>query len=499
MPGTSGGVRGNLNFDVGGEELWRQVGRLAGTVGEMGMKLHLQQAEIQYQDSLLKAENEITSLSDRLRQNQDEDTYDAELNKSVQTINKFRPKNPLAAREYDAWVRRQTPEWKQDVKKAKEIRLNNKWVAMRDTLAEQAIDTGGLTKLQVHLASGIALGRTNVAAAGAFLRKTENAAEYNMGLNWALTNPEGLLDAIEVEDGKTQIKGLSTLKSGQVVALRSNAEGTINFRKRQEIAASSAIYNDVLGHAAKGTLPQEMKELLKNTQGITEVERTRLMETYLSAYKTWQGTGSNPWTTTHNYGALMEMQLKISQGEPVTEMDIWRRMLTKDGPAYSLNDARNLINQLPDKKNPALNTPFAREWADVIDVMFTPEGQESIPPENIDEWWKTQLGVQEIIKAHYPDITKTTKEIESYLNPEKEKKAKTLLSRIVGMHPAALTLRLHSARLGFLAGRKISESIFPKEQETPAGLPQPTTKAEYDAIPKGARYIHPDYGEVLKR
>jgi hypothetical protein len=203
MPGTSGGVRGQIDFDVGGEELWRQVGRLAGTVGEMGMKLHLQQAEIQYQDlqyqdSLLKAENEITSLSDRLRQNQDEDTYDAELNKSVQTINKFRPKNPLAAREYDAWVRRQTPEWKQDVKKAKEIRLNNKWVAMRDTLAEQAIDTGGLTKLQVHLASGIALGRTNVAAAGAFLRKTENAAEYNMGLNWALTNPEGLLDAIEV-------------------------------------------------------------------------------------------------------------------------------------------------------------------------------------------------------------------------------------------------------------------------------------------------------------
>jgi hypothetical protein len=126
----------------------------------------------------------------------------------------------------------------------------------------------------------------------------------------------------------------------------------------------------------------------------------------------------------------MEMQLKISQGEPVTEMDIWRRMLTKDGPAYSLNDARNLINQLPDKKNPVLNTPFAREWAGVIDEMFIPEGQEKIPPENIDEWWKTQLAVQETIKAHYPDITKTTKEIEEFLNPAKQKKAKGLLRRL---------------------------------------------------------------------
>jgi hypothetical protein len=430
MPGTSGGVRGQISFDVGEQELWQQVGRLAGVVGDIGIKLHVQQAEIQLQESTLKAEEEMLALSNRLRANTDEDTYDAELNKSIQTMNTFRPKNPLAARDYDAWVSRQTPGWKSDVNKAKEIRLNNKWTAMRDTLAEQSIETGDSTKLKLHLATGVALGRTNEAAAGQYLRKTENAAEYNMGLNWAMTNPEGLLDAIQVKDGKTQIEGLSTLTSGQVIALRSNAEGTINFNKRQEDTATSAIYNDVLGHATKGTPPQQMAQLLKDTAGLSEVERTKLMETYLSAYKTWQGTGSNPWTTTHDYGALMEMQLKISQGQPVTEMDIWRKMLSKpsQGPAYSLNDARNLINQLPDKKDDVLKTPFADEWLAHVDEMYLKD--KKIPQEDIAEWSQTRQGVEAIIRANYPDVGKAQKEIEEFLNPAKQKKAKGLLRRL---------------------------------------------------------------------
>lgn len=484
MPGTSGGVRGQIDFDVGEQELWQQVGRLAGVVGDMSLKLHVQQAEIQLQESTLKAEEEMLNLANRLRQNQDEDTYDAELNKSLQTMNTFTPKNQLAARDYSSWVKRQTPGWKSDVNKAKEIRLNNKWTAMRDTLAEQSIETGDSTKLKLHLATGVALGRTNEAAAGEYLRKTENAAEYNMGLNWALTNPQGLLDAIEVKDGKTQIEGLTTLKSGQIVALRSNAEGTINFNKRQEDTVTSAIYNDVLGHAAKGTPPQQMKELLKDTAGLTETERTDLMNTYLSAYKTWQGTGSNPWTTTHDYGALMEMQLKISQGEPVTEMDIWKRMLTKEGPAYSLNDARNLINQLPDKKNPALNTPYAKEWAGVIDEMFIPEGQENIPQENLGEWWQTQLEVQRIIKANYPDVGKTDKEIQAFLKPAKEKKAKGLLSKIVGLHPTLLAYK---------AGKGLSGIIFGKEEE----VVSVSTLEEAEKLPQGTKFIY--QGTVYKR
>jgi hypothetical protein len=454
MPGTSGGVRGNINFDVGGEELWQQVGRLAGAVGEIGMKLHIQQAEIQYQDSLLKAEEEILSLSDRLRQNQDEDTYDAELNKSIQSINKFKPKNPLAARDYDAWVKRQTPGWKQDVKKAKEIRLNNKWTAMRDTLAEQAVDTGGLTKLKTHLATGVALGRTNVAAANKYLQTITKKALYEMGINDATANPQVFLESISIKNGKKHSSRHPELATGELMALSNIAEGEIGNIKRRDEIAHAALFDNVTKLGMNGEPFEKVKARIQQTVGISDKIKNKLMSTYASAFSLWDEEKVNAWRITQDYNALFDMQVKISSGQPVSELDILKAQIAGGKVNFSRPDALNLMNQLPDNKSKVLNTPFAKEWAGVIDEMFIPEGQENIPKEDLDEWWKTQLAVQENIKKYHPDISKTQKENEALVKPIKEKKAKSLLRKIVGLHPVVLAARVGMGLGNMIAGKE---------------------------------------------
>jgi hypothetical protein len=308
----------------------------------------------------------------------------------------------------------------------------DKWETKRDIYAADAEKTGSMADVTRHVMDGIALGQDE-SESMEFLRKTENRVEYNAGLNMAITNPEGLLESIKTVDGKTQIEGFSSLTSGQIVALRSNAEGTINFRKRQKDAASSALIDDVTSHAVQGTTPDQMKELLRQTVGITDKERTSLMKSYMASHSIWADKGEDPWKNTQDYNSLMEMQLRISAGLPTTEMDIWRKMLSEPstGPKFSRSDALNLIGQLPDNKDPVMKTPFADEWMNHIDELYLED--KKIPQEDIAEWSQTRQGVEAIIRQNYPNVGKAQKEIEEFLKPAKKEKTKGMLRRLIEM------------------------------------------------------------------
>jgi hypothetical protein len=115
IPSPSGGFRASLSFPGAEGDLWDQVGRLAEKGQDLVLTQHIQQAEIQYQDAVLQAETEENELADRIRNNADEDTYEKELQTSISTMNKFMPKNPLAAKQYTAWMKRQMPEWEKAV------------------------------------------------------------------------------------------------------------------------------------------------------------------------------------------------------------------------------------------------------------------------------------------------------------------------------------------------------------------------------------------------
>lgn len=317
MPGTSGGVRGDISFDVGEEELWQQVGRLAGVVGDISLKLHVQQAEIQLQESVLSAEEEMLNLSDRLRKNQDEDTYDAELNKSIQTMNQFRPKNPLAARDYDAWVRRQTPGWKSDVKKAKEIRLNNKWEAMRDTLAEQAIRNGTLTKLGMHMATGVALGRTNEAAAGKFLRDTRHAAEFEAAKRIAFNNPDRALELLKEDEMEGFVLlDIDDLKRVRDIARARQFDLESQYDK-QQLAEIESLWDLSLREA---TTSEDIIQAIDNLQFHNAKEKDQLLRQTLSRYELIQKGKGDPLRYRKDDEAFWDLYQKAVDND-TTERD----------------------------------------------------------------------------------------------------------------------------------------------------------------------------------
>jgi hypothetical protein len=154
IPSPSGGFRPSLSFDIGEDNLWEQVGNLAKGGQNLLLTMHVQQAEIQFQDAKLQAEDEIDKLGSRLDKNLDEDTYEGELQTSIGTINSFSPKNPLAAREFTKWIKRQTPGWNDRINASKKARLDDKKIAQLDTLE----DIGDLPNLAVSLDAAVKTG-----------------------------------------------------------------------------------------------------------------------------------------------------------------------------------------------------------------------------------------------------------------------------------------------------------------------------------------------------
>lgn len=345
LPGTSGGIRANIDFDIGEEELFQQIGRLVGTVGDIGLKLHIQQAEIQLQEATLKVDDEMNNLSDRLRENQDENTYDAELAQSLQTVNQFRPQNGLAAREFDSLITRRTPGWKDSINKAKEIRLNNKFDAMTDTLVEKSVRNRTTAELRKHLISGLVLGRLDEQESGKILRDTINEMEYTAGLEFALTNPEQLLESID--DGK--IEGFETLTEGQVIALRANAVGTINFNKSRERERLSANFDAMARSAIKDDItPSDMWAQIQQIPNATATEQIALYKRFMDSRKALAEGRGNPFTTTQNY-PLYNKMYEDALDRTLTEEEI-RAVVGKDD-GISMIHGQKLRDIITDKTN----------------------------------------------------------------------------------------------------------------------------------------------------
>ncbi|KKK97058.1 hypothetical protein LCGC14_2656560, partial [marine sediment metagenome] len=270
-------------------------------------------------------------------------------------------------------------------------------------------------------AARVGFGYISGAQAQKVLADTQQKARYQAASNEALVDPEGVLRKFKTKDGKQFIEGHEGLTAGEQQAIRSIAEGKINFNKRQEDAALSSFFEDVTRKAEEGMLPAEMRNILRETQGLTTKEKQKAMNTFMSAYNTWTegGTKENPWKTTQNWPALMEVQLAIDAGEPLTSTDVWRAMLAGGKVNFSRADALNLINQLPDNKDDSLKSGLANEWSDIIRSHYSTEevadGKFAIPKEKIGEWAAMQRQANAIIIKHkddpvYKDVNKRAKQ-----------------------------------------------------------------------------------------
>lgn len=458
-PGIRSGGSINIDFNTGEVDVWRQVGNLAATGMDVATRLYLKQAEDQYATAQILSMQDETGYAESLRKETDETKYDTMLDSHIASQDNHRPKNPLAAKEWDRYVVKRAIDLKKSNEIAKEERLYDKWQTRRDLLTEQ----GNIPLLRQETAAGIALGYDE-SEAMEYLRKAEHVVTRQEMESMAGNDPDKILKYDTPEKMKKAFLDSLPADFAYIRGLASNQK---NYRLQKENEAMSAFYTDVSKKAEEGVPLPVLRELIRNQPGISTEEKERAMRVANSAYSTWGegGTKENPWKSTQDYNALMEMQIKISQGQPVTEMDIWAAQLAQleKGPLFSRADALNLISQLPDKKDKTMMTPFADEWMNHIDAIYLTKDK-IIPRDEIAEWAKTRQSVEVIIKSNYPNVGKAQKEIEEFLKPMKKKKARGLISTVYSITTGILSPTGFTYQ--WVAGMPVSEKL-PVHIESP--------------------------------
>jgi hypothetical protein len=351
MPSSSGGTRPNIDYNIGEADLWKQVGNLAQAAGSTINTVYLLQAEQQFMDATLKAEEEITRFGQSLNENQDEDTYQAELDKSIGTARKFSPKNTLAARNYDNWLRKQSISWKRATEDARQRKIVNKWKATELDLENKAKNTGSTAPLYVHLNTGVALGYMDQDDAQRIIIDTENIVKYNRAMDVAKTRPEELLDSVKTVNGKEHIGILPDITdTGQIMAIKNIAKGAIQDAKIEMGRLKLETTSRLKQYAADPNVDTDMMETkITQSDALSPAQKIEAMSEWRQARNIMAKGGQNPYTTTQNWELYNEDRRKVTS-EDITEQEI----IDHVGPkGYSWPQAEHLISVLNGKSSKA--------------------------------------------------------------------------------------------------------------------------------------------------
>ena len=418
----------------GGAQVARQVGAVGAGIGVLGEEINLQQAEVEYQDFKLRQKARIDALGDELEKNTDENTYQAQTDKVIAEMQSDMPKNGLAKEFASGWVKNEIPALNAAANESIKRRIKDKSDVKQGQLIEDAIRTGNVVDLAEHTTARVGFGFMSAAQAQKVLADTRNKAEYEAGLNDATANSHDFLNSISIKDGKKHSSRHPELTTGELMALSNVAEGEIaNIQRREEIA-NAALFEDVNQLGIDGVSPGEVARRIRETIGITEKTKTKLMATYGASHRLWNETSVNPWKTTQNPEAVFNMQVRISAGESISELDILKAQIEGGTVNFSRTDFISLKSQLSDNKHPAMKSGFATEWTDVIRELYSIEevakGKFIIPKEKLGEWWKVQQQAEIIIKEDYPNTIKANNELLELTKPLKKAKTQSILGKI---------------------------------------------------------------------
>lgn len=494
LPGVSGGVRGSINFDTGEADVWRQIGNLARTGTDVATKIYVQQAEDQLQEAILQAEEEDRQLANRIRTNTDESTYDAEFEKSLQIKKKYRPKNPTAGRGYDSYLKSISPQIREGIKESKQIRLKNKWWDSRDIVRDKYIQTNNPKGLMVKNKLGISLGHTDEKEAGRYFRKAEILAQEEAAFSRIFDDPEGYLDADE--KGKREIlAGLNTVVDdrGKLMQMDNIALGYISDERIEKGRITLAQTATIKKAATDPAVTVDfMQRKIAQSDGLTPEQKINAMNLFTQSRQTMARGGGNAYTTTENWGLYSDHRERAAK-RTITEQEI----MDSVGPGgYSWPQAEKLIGIINGKDSSSKAFEDSVAAKNLIAII----GLRIADPKDEDEIELSQfatqrgLGLLEDAFQNKPDWS------------DREKKEEALrIGRQLEREYDDGTLELELERALEMTTKQRAQvtdrdSIFILASKANlAGIPNPKTKAEYDALPVGTTYIHPTLGRVVKR
>ena len=426
------------SHDTGKVQLAQQQAEIIGELGKLGTNIYLKHEQNKLSTAQIEVKAAEAKLAEDLGNERDPEKFQAILEKHNADVFKLRPKGGgPAAQEYDLDIASKQIDWQTLTNKAKENRVDDIAEVNLQIFEKKYIETGVPSKEYLELVSELIADGWDESEMLARVEKVGHLADRKAMATLASNNPEWVIKNLATQaDMKKHYPNSIPEDHAYILGL---ARGQKGFNEQQNNALMSAFYTDVSDKAEKGMPLGQLRDLIRNQPGLTVEERKKAMTVANSAYSTWDegGTKENSWKTTQDYNALMKMQIKISAGLPVSELDIIDAQMAQPskGPLFSNSDRNNLFSQLPDNKDPIMKTPFAEEWMNIVDSSFATEkvGKDKVVPEDqLAEWQATRNTITAIIKENGLNYTKAQSEIKEALAPIRKKKANKTLSKIWG-------------------------------------------------------------------
>ena len=448
-PGQS--FRPRTDFRTGEGEVFRQLGNLAATGGDIAVKLYVQQAQDQFSTAQIQTKQAEADYAASLSKELDESKYPGMLKKYESSIKEFRPKNPLAAHDFDGYIANKSIEWGKANTKAMEDRLLDKWEVKADILEKEFIETGDEIAFVEHMGRGVQLHGQDESQSLARVEKTRHSAERRKAENAALSKPEGFLEKVK----GNKIEGFPLLTPGDVQDMRNVALGEISFRKRQEDQVSSDLIDDVTSHAVQGTTPDQMKELIRQTVGITDKEKTLLMKSYMSAQSIWEDKGVDPYMTTQSFPDMVSVQFAIEDDKVNTLREIDQAWLSGPNgtPRWSFQHnqwLKNLwkANQSSADSSYSLSHPLAKEYFNGLANFYL--NDEGDFEGDVADYHGRRLDLEANLEANWDNPAEAAKRFDEITEPLRKKKANGTLSKIWGFvttSPLSTAIKLTNFQL----------------------------------------------------
>ena len=497
MPGRAGGTRGSLNIPDDAQRTWREVQGLFEDIGDEVKRRRLQRIANQTAEFKVRYAEEEEKFSAALAKNQDESTYPAEYEKFNNNVSStFMPKDPLAAQAAQLYVRAKAPAQRKIIRMLQDAKIKDTWFAhygQQMTDAEQGKIS--LNEFKFTQMEGVALGHIKKEQAGTDLRETKKRADHKRWIDIAKVNPEELLDSVKTIDGKERIGLLPDLTDpGIMMEIKNIAKGAIDdkeIEKGRLTMATTARINKMAATPGTNTIVME-DEIRKNVSlGVfTPEQGINAMSKWIKSRDIMATGGSNPYTTTSNWELYTEHR-KRAANRTITEQEIMDNAGSTEG--YSWPEAEKLLRVINGKDSSSKAFEDSAAAENLKKIIGDTIGDDV----SLNQF-ATQRGMgllEDAIQSH-PDWT----------DREKKEEALRVGRRIEREYDDGLletelerTIEITTEQRAEAIEKDLNKIDLSKIKKINKGIPEPKTKAEYDALPVGTTYIHPKLGRVVKR
>lgn len=427
LPGVSGGVRGNLDFDTGGQYTARAVSQAGGVLQDVGSAIFRQQGEAELIEKMAANQEKLREMYLRFDKNTDESTYQDDFEQTWSELEQTEVKNGWARQRYQQAMPNLRTRQQALVDEAVKKRVESNWNFAYTHKKQQAIESNNLGIIEPLLQSGKDSGFFTQDFVDEERRIVRRLGQRRELAALAANEPDAILELDTWDKMHGKYPWLIPEDHRYVIGLAEAAKGR---QKRDRGQWWNSVLEDTLGKA-RTMNPDEFRSQLEQTPGLSEKEKLELLDVYLGAEKLWQTSGVNPYRQTQDYQSLVDTILKVQRNEIVNSEEINLQFLKGKKPNWSFDHWRMVHNIYT-----AINGESGAEGYEDLD----PQQQDYIRQltdlytrdegkiEDGKEYVTSLQQMNEILGKTEP--AKRAKAIEPILVKAKETKAKWWLTRL---------------------------------------------------------------------